>query len=115
MAAESGAVIVYADAGGCARPVVVGLGIHLPEKIALSAASVDFVDRSPSVGHIHHSVLDDWLTLQSAMRPDSAAFDPTKVHRPGNLEVFDIVFVYFLQTRIPGGGIIFLVMQPIHF
>src|SRR6185312_12137155 len=63
--------IVDAAASHGARPVVVGLWIHLPEQHALTAMRVDLVDRAPPVGDVHHAVLDDRRAFGTAMRPDA--------------------------------------------
>src|SRR6185312_16818290 len=86
------------------RPVMVSLGIHLPEQRAFAAVGVDLVDRAPSIGDIHHAVLDDRGTFETAMRPDPAAFDAAELHRPCDLEIFHIVFVDLIEGGKAGGG-----------
>ena len=113
VAPQRDATVVDAAARDCAGPVMVGLGIHLPEQGALPAMSVDLVHRAPSVGDIHETVFDDRRAFQAAMGPDAAAFDAAKVHRPCDLKVLHIVPVDILESGKPGRREVLVMMKPV--
>src|SRR6266704_888404 len=113
VAPQGDAAVVDAAARDGAGPVMVGLRIHLPDEGALPAMGVDLVYRTPSVGDIHETVLDDRRAFQAAMGPDAAAFDAAKVHRPCDLEVLHIVLVDILETGKPGRRDVLVVVEPV--
>ena len=102
IAPQCDAAIVDAAAGDGASPVMVGLGIHLPDQLAAAAMRIDLVDRAPAVGDVEEAVLGDGRALQPAMAPDAAALDAAELHGPGDLQVLHVIAVDLVQRARSG-------------
>ena len=113
VAPERHAAVVDAAARDGARPVVVGLGVHLPDEIALTAVGVDLVDGAPAVGDVHEAVLDDGRALKAAVRPDAAALDAAERYGPSNLQVLDVAGVDLVERREPLRRVAAVVEKPV--
>jgi hypothetical protein len=74
---------------------------------------VDLVHRTPSVGDVHETVLDDRRAFQAAMGPDAAALDTAKMHCPCDLEVLHIVPVNILEAGKPGRREVLVMKEPV--
>ncbi len=46
------------------------------------------------------------------MRPDAAAFNPTKLQRPGDMQIFDVALVDLVQRGEPLRGVVLVVSKP---
>ncbi len=110
---ESDAAVIDAAAGDRAGPIVIGLGVHLPQQGPLPAMRIQLVDRAPTVGDVHEAVLDDRRALEAAMRPDAAALEAAELHRPGDLHALDVARVDLIERRETLSVVIFVMGDPV--
>ena len=107
------AAVVNAAAGDRTCPVMIGLGVHLPQQLALPVAGINLVNGTPAVGDVHHPVLNDGRTLQPTMRPDPAAFNAAQGHSPGDLQAFHRITINLAQRRETVGRVGTMMQQPV--
>src|ERR1700722_11433266 len=92
---------------------MIGLGVHLPQQEPLPAMRINLVDRTPAVGNVHEAVFNDRRALKAAMRPNAAALDAAELHRPRDLQAFDIARVDLIEGGETLSAVIFMMRDPV--